>query len=977
MRPLDFTDDQRSQTVPPGRWGRQFVSLIRLVVILLFALSPITTRLCAQNQPNTVSQAGRKLIAEGDELFEKGSEASLRKALEKFERALPLCRSVNDRAAEAKTLHALGQISNLLGEKQKAIDYFKQALLPARALADRGAEAVIFNDLGVTYAYRGELQEALDSYNQALQLREAVGDRTGELAKVLSNIGEAYRFQGEQPKALEYYNRALGISRAIGDRDGEAVTLNNMGLAYRNLGELEKALNNFRQALRIFGTMPKRAPVIGNIGQVYADLGDSSKALQYFDQARQLYGKILDRHGEAAVLNSIGLVYDDLDEWQKAIAYFTQALRLLHVIGERGSEASTLNNLGKAHFALGEWQKALEYYNQALELHRAVGGRDVESTTLGNMGAVYLALGEKQKAIDHFNQALPLSRAVGDRPGEAITLSNLMYSWKEDNTVLAIFYGKQAVNTLQQLRANISGLHKALQSSFLKSREGAYRLLADLLISRGRLPEAQQVLGLLKEHEYFEFVRRDEAAASLTGVRISFTPAEAELEKRFNEIADRIAEIGARRSGLLALRTLTPTQEKLLSELEAQLETANQVFQKFLNQLEAELKTAKPSSNDVATLREAQVLKDTLRNLDAIALYTIVGQEKYNVILITPDVEKAYEYKISETDLNKKVLTFREALENTKADPLPSAKGLYHIMIGPELARDIAQTGKQIILWSLDGTLRYLPVAALHDGKKYLVESYRNVVITLASHGRLDHSVSPKWQALGLGVSKGEVMTESKPPLIFPPLPGVPEELAGIVRDETRGGEQKGVLPGKVMMDAEFTADAMKTALRLRGNEQPFKLVHIASHFNFEPGDETKSFLLLGQKKTLTVAHLKSMSQIFSGVELLTLSACNTATGGEGEGKEVEGFAVLAQRQGAEAIIATLWKVADPSTSLLMRRFYSLREGRSGMSKAEAMRQAQLGLLRPEVPQENINNPKRLYAHPYFWAPFILIGNWK
>ncbi|HTG16926.1 MAG TPA: CHAT domain-containing protein, partial [Blastocatellia bacterium] len=254
----------------------------------------------------------------------------------------------------------------------------------------------------------------------------------------------------------------------------------------------------------------------------------------------------------------------------------------------------------------------------------------------------------------------------------------------------------------------------------------------------------------------------------------------------------------------------------------------------------------------------------------------------------------------------------------------------------------------------------------------------------------LKDSVSPKWQALALGVSKGEtVNVGAKDQIRFPPLPGVRDELSGIVRDENRSGAQTGVLPGTVLLDAGFTAEAMKNTLRLQGNQQSFKLVHIASHFNFEPGDETKSFLLLGGGKTLPLSELKKMNQVFSKVELLTLSACNTATGGEANGKEVEGFAVLAQRQGAQAIIASLWPVSDSSTSQLMQQFYRLRDERPGTSKAEAMRQAQLKLLHPAGQQAiadgQKNNtqssfkadPKAPFAHPYYWAPFILIGNWR
>ncbi|HSB28759.1 MAG TPA: CHAT domain-containing protein, partial [Pyrinomonadaceae bacterium] len=527
-----------------------------------------------------------------------------------------------------------------------------------------------------------------------------------------------------------------------------------------------------------------------------------------------------------------------------------------------------------------------------------------------------------------------------------------------------------------------------------------YRSLADLLAEQGRLPEAQQIMNLLKEEEYYEFVRRDAAEGSLRGAQINFTPAEAAVEKQFAEVATHVAELGAQRSALLALNTRTAEQEKQLTDLETKLETANQAFQKFLDQLTVELKQEKQNAVDVTTLRESQALMDTLRELNAVAVYTIVGKDKYRVILITPDVQKAYEYPITEAELNKKVFAFREVLQNPTLDPVPQARELYRILIGPELARDIEQTKLKTIMWSLDGTLRYVPVAALHDGNAYLVENYRNVVFTLASRDHLKDPVSPKWQALGVGVSREREVTdeETKKSIKFPPLPGVREELGGIVRQDITA--TKGVLDGKVMLDEAFTSDALRTSLRLKGGEQPYKVVHIASHFNFQPGDETKSFLLLGDG-TLTLARLKGMSNLFSKVELLTLSACNTATGdSDREGKEVEGFAVLAQRQGAEAIIATLWPVSDPSTSELMQQFYRLREEKMGVTKAEALRLAQLRLLKgSNVSAASTNSqrssapvqtgpstsaappykqdPNAKYSHPYYWAPFILIGNWK
>jgi CHAT domain-containing protein len=162
--------------------------------------------------------------------------------------------------------------------------------------------------------------------------------------------------------------------------------------------------------------------------------------------------------------------------------------------------------------------------------------------------------------------------------------------------------------------------------------------------------------------------------------------------------------------------------------------------------------------------------------------------------------------------------------------------------------------------------------------------------------------------------------------------------------------------------------------------------------------------LLLGDGNFLSLAQIKSLPNVFAGVDLLTLSACNTATGGSGaNGKEVEGFGVLAQRQGAKAVVASLWPVADRSTKELMQNFYRLRETTSNTTKAEALRQAQLRLLRggasTEIATAKVTterqltheddkagaankprfmaDPKRPYAHPYYWAPFILIGNWR
>lgn len=738
------------------------------------------------------------------------------------------------------------------------------------------------------------------------------------------------------------------------------------------------------------------------------------RALSKYEEALSLFHTINDTPREATTLNVIGLGYDLLGEKQKALDYFARALPLLRAINDRAGEAATLNNIGLAYGSLGDKQKALDSYAQALPLMHAVGNRAGEAVTLSNIGFVYSSLGDKQKALGYYAQALPLSRAVGDRAREAGTLNNLMHLYHSlSNLNLAIFYGKQSADIYQQLRSNIYDLDKDVQKTYLRSVEQTYRELANLLITQGRPSEAQQVLNAFKDQQYFDFDKTQ--VRELTP--LVRTPREDEFVVRYEKAIETLGEIGGKIEELKRKSVgRQPTDEEAmqLRQLEAQLATASGEFSDLLK--EAETGFSKPAGekdsvgevSDTAQMRAVlrQLRKDTAQV--AVAVYTVVGETKFYALVVTADDITSVSSAITGNELNNKARQLWVLLQSDTYDPTVLSNDLYNVIFKP--IEEKLPKGTKTILWSLDGSLRYVPMAALYDGRRYLVERYNHVNFTRAESERMTRAVTRDWTATGLGTSAAHTVELLGNKVTFGDLPGVGEELRLLVKQKDN---PQGIFEGEILLDAQFTKAKMLSALRRK-----HPLVHIASHFSFRPGDEERSFLLVGDGTAFTLAEMKQQRKLFDGVELLTLSACNTAAQLAGaDGREIDAFAELAQRLGANSVMATLWPVADSSTPWLMREFYRTRQTQT-LNKAEALRRAQLALLQGkaetaqspskqrgalkvqviahDVDKQLTNNtradlvfvddknavpfkkdPGKPFAHPYYWAPFILIGNWR
>ena len=393
---------------------------------------------------------------------------------------------------------------------------------------------------------------------------------------------------------------------------------------------------------------------------------------------------------------------------------------------------------------------------------------------------------------------------------------------------------------------------------------------------------------------------------------------------------------------------------------------------------------------DGAGQRDAGITLLSNQPVPTALLYYLPGNDRLDVLLVRANGRRHWRLALARAELESQVDTFVQSMRRTERDPRPAAQALYARLFAP-VAQAVAESGAKVIALSLAGKLRFVPFAALHDGKGWLVERY---ALALHPGGPLGDRLKPasaNWRVAAFGASEGGGE--------FPPLLSVRGELDSVVR---RVGVSDGALPGESWLNKDFTAKRLRAALA--GGAQ---VLHIASHFKFVGGDAQGSYLLLGDGAKLSLRELAGADYRFDRTELVTLSACTTGLSADDTyGQEVDGLAALLMGQGAPSVLASLWEVNDRSTAALMGTLYRLREG-GQLSRAFALQQAQRAMIRtqgsgsavaegreekargvtrirlpgePEPdPDDGIGAPLAAlgYGHPFHWAAFVLMGNWR
>ena len=960
--------------------------------------------------------AAERALAEAQQFRSQETGESLRKTLEKYQEALTLLRKLENRQEEARTLMRIGTVYWLLGDSQKALEFSNQALPVWRAIGDQAGEATTLHNLGVDYWELGDNWKALEFLNQALPLQRAVGDREEE-AKTLGVIGLAYDYLGKPQEAIEYLNQALAIHRSIGNRKGEATTLFNIGLTHHGVSEWQKALEYYNQSLSLAHSIGNRrleATIFVGIGTIYWQLDENQKALDYYNQALPLTRATGDRIGESNTLHNIGRAYQSLNESQKALEYYNQALSLLRTTGNRRGEAATLHNIGTLYKSLGDSSKALDFLNQALTLRRAVGDRLGEAITLSWIGENYFYSGKTEEALSYLEQALSLLRAIGDRISEAATLQQIARAERgRGRLAVAKTQIETALTIVERMRSMF--VSQELRTSFSASRQEFYEFYIDLLMQmHRRQPSAGYDSAALHASERARArslldLLTESRADIRQGVDPLLVDRERSLQQQLNASSERLTRL---------------LSSKHNEEQEAAARKRVELILTDYEDVQTQIRAKSPR---YAALTQPQPLAATeiqsqILDQDTLLLEYSIGEERSYVWAVTPTSIKSFELPkravienlarrlYDDLTARNKLVRFensenkRVRIAQADADYAKASEQLSEVVLGPVAA----QLDRKRLLIVSEGALQYIPFGALpipllrrsngSKPKEPLPLIVNHEIVNLPSASAL-----AVWRTEVAGRERGSktiavladpvfrnddprikraVKASNEPgamsntispsvavenslersardvgELEFPRLPHSREEAEAILAF-ARPAMRRKALDFEANRTAATSADLSN-----------YRFVHFATHGFLDSQHPELSGIVLSlvDEQGIPQNGFLRLNEIYNlklNADLVVLSACRTALGREIKGEGLVGVTRGFMYAGAPRVVASLWAVDDQMTAELMTRFY--REMLIKMQRpAAALRTAQVSIW----------NEKRL--PPYYWAAFVLQGEWK
>ncbi|OUL24603.1 hypothetical protein BV378_19165 [Nostoc sp. RF31YmG] len=844
--------------------------------------------------------------------------------------------------------------------------YFLISLILTVLLVNKGSAAVV-------------IQSSLPEQNRITQ----------ELPNTSNLIqqGKNYYQNGQYTEAARVWENALKSYEAKKEVVNQVQVLNYLASVYKDLGKTQQSQTTITESLNLIKSFkkPERqsnlllAQALNTQGTIQLLQGQTETAIDTWKQAAVIYDRTGDKTGKLISQINQAQGLQTLGQYRRAKTLLEELVAELQNQPDSLLKAKGLRSLGVALQTIGDLQKSNTVLEKSLAISKQFNSPADVSVVLFSLGNIAKDLQNYDVALIDYQEVINLSpepQAQLEAQLNKFSLLVKLQRWEPAKALIpeietnlsslspsrpAIYASINFAETLMAIERAEENLIAAKTAQLLAktiqqareikdSRAETYSLqqLGKLYQQNGQLTDAkrltQQAQKLAQEMDAADLVARTAAqSGTIAKEQGDIKSAIADYEIAFNHLQSL-------RSDLVAINpdvqfdfreSIEPIYRDYVSLLlekgdeQSKLKQARQVIEALqLAELDNYFKDACVDTHPVAI--------DQI-DVQAAVIYPIILSDRLEVILSIPN-QPLHHYS---TQLSKK------QIENTlkhlysyvsrgyiSEESFQLSQKVYKWLIAPAEAK-LNSSKVTTLVFVLDGFLRNLPMAALHDGDRYLLEKY-------------SVALSPGLQLFPQGLQRKKLgvlaagLAEARQG--FSSLPAVTGEIQEVTAK----------VEAKVLLNQKFTRDSLKTAL----DSQPFPIVHLATHGQFS--SNPKETFLLTWSDRISILDFDRLFQkrrlgILEPIELLVMSACQTAAG---DNRATLGLAGFALRSGAKSTIASLWSVNDESTSNLMKEFYQ-QLSNPKLSKAEALRQAQLKIKA---------NP--LYQHPYFWAAFVLVGNW-
>ena len=816
---------------------------------------------------------------------------------------------------QAKALYAAGQFFEAAKIWQQVADGFA-------AVGDKLNEARALSNLSLTYQQLGLWNQAQDAIANSLTLlnNSKSSSSTLILAQTLNIRANLELSLGKAENALDTLETAAINYKKAGDEAGIIANLINQSQALQSLGFYRRAANILSQVETSLSNKPDspiKATGLLNLGNTLRSVGNLDRSQEVLQQSLDIAQKLGLKSAVAAIQLSLGntkfalakkatafnLKQTAQQETQAALAFYQQAA----TSGDRNTRIQALVNQLMLDPSASV-QRLLPTIQQQLDDMSA--SRNSVYARI-NLAQSLMQPGNREPLAPVTEIAQILAKAVND----AKTLSDKRAESAALGSLGALYEKNKQLSSSQAVTEEA-----LLLAQQINALDIAYRWQWQL----GRLLKAKGVQGAAIA-AYTEAVNtlkslRSDLAAINTDVQFSFResvePVYRQLVELLLQTGDNISQLkggekDVSQDNLIQARNLIESLQ--LAELD--------------NFFQEACLDAKPELID-------QV------DRTAAVIYPIIFSDRIDVILSLP-AQPLSHYTTSIAP--HKIQTTLDELQQDLATPSSSRKEIlqlaqqvYDWLIRPGEI-EIKNSGVKTLVFVLDGALRNIPMAVLYDGNQHLLQQYS---LAVAPGMQLLEPQSGRrgLKALMLGLSESREG--------FPPLPAVEKELQQI----------SAILPSTVLLNQAFTEESLRSQI----NAVPFPIVHLATHGKFSSNADNTFILTwdgrINVKQLDTFLRTRNQSTR-KAIELLVLSACQTAAGDKRASLGIAGVAV---RAGARSTLATLWPVQDLATATLMTQFY---QQLISNGKADALRRAQISL-------------SQKFKHPFYWAPFVLVGNW-